>query len=229
MSAVGLLPVAWRGVLADAIRDPGFAELQETIAAERERGVQVLPSPRQVFAAYAAVDPDDVRVVILGQDPYPTPGHAHGLAFSYRGRGTLPGSLRNIVAEVQRDLGVELGRVRGDLKPWADQGVLLLNTALTVRAGEAGSHRGLGWERFVDATIDALVAREKPIVFLLWGSDAKRRARRIHAPHVALQAGHPSPLSVRHFRGCGHFSSANAILGPRAIDWTAIGRAKARQ
>ncbi len=229
MTTAALVPPVWRAPLAATLRDPRLAALQERIAAERGRGVTILPAAGEVFAAHAAVAPDDVRAVILGQDPYPTPGHAHGLAFSFRGRGALPASLRNIHAEVGRDLGVDMSGAGGDLTPWARQGVLLLNTVLTVRAGEPGSHRGLGWERFAEATVDALVARERPIVFLLWGNDARRMAQRVRAPHLALEAGHPSPLSVRRFRGCAHFSRANAFLGDDAIDWTAIARAGARR
>lgn len=224
MTTAALVPPSWRGLLAEVLRDPSFAALQETIAAERARGATVLPPVGEVFAALASVAPEDVRLVILGQDPYPTPGHAHGLAFSYRGTGGLPRSLRNIHAEIERDLGVDLGQPSGDLTPWAAQGVLLLNTVLTVRAGEAGSHRGLGWERFVDALLDALAATGRPLVVLLWGRDARRRARRFGPPHTVLEAGHPSPLSVRHFAGCAHFSQANAHVRGGPIDWCSIAR-----
>ena len=217
----------WNPVLRDELAKPYWGDLQRFVADERARH-PVYPPADEVFAALHLTPYADVKVVILGQDPYHGAGQAHGLCFSVRPGVPPPPSLQNIFTELHDDLGLDPPD-HGCLDAWSRQGVLLLNTTLTVRARRAASHQGKGWERFTDRIVGLLNERREGLVFLLWGSDAKRRARRIHAPHVALQAGHPSPLSVRHFRGCGHFSSANAILGPRAIDWTAIGRAKARQ
>lgn len=217
--AASLRNPAWREALAPVLATPAFAELEAFLAAERA-AFEILPPPAQVFAALEETPPASVRVVILGQDPYPTPGHAHGLAFSYRGTGRLPRSLANIYREIERDLGVPLAQPSGDLGAWAQQGVLLLNTVLTVRAGEAGSHRRKGWEAVTDAVVRHVAAGERPVAFLLWGADARRRARLIGEPHLVLEAGHPSPLSIRHFRGCGHFGRVNAWLGDDAIDWS---------
>lgn len=229
VSAEGLLarlPAPWRASLMpelDASDHARLASLAAYLNEQEAEGVEVLPPPALRFAAFDETAPEDVRVVVLGQDPYPTPGHAHGLAFSYRGEGALPRSLRNIFQEVTRDTGTETDGRGGDLTPWARQGVLLLNTVLSVQAGEAGSHRREGWEALTGAVLRALVRREARIVFLLWGRVAQAAMPPVTAPHVALEAGHPSPLSVRHFRGCAHFSAANEALlaggrGP-AVRW----------
>lgn len=215
----GLRGTPWADVLGEVLDGGEARRLAAFLDAERAAGHAVLPDPEHVFLAYRRVEPAAVRAVIVGQDPYPTPGHAHGLAFSYAGSGALPRSLANILAELERDLGIPRPAGGGDLTPWTAQGVLLLNTVLTVRAGEAGAHRGRGWEAITTATIDHLAGRSTPVVFLLWGNVARRFAGRIPAPHHVLEAGHPSPLSIRHFRGSGHFSQANAWLGERAIDW----------
>jgi len=214
-----LTSTAWRRALAAALAADSFAALDAFLVAERAHGVEVLPPEPEIFAALNAVEPVDVRVVILGQDPYPTPGHAHGLAFSYRGTGALPRSLRNVFREIEDDLGLSMPPDRGDLTGWACQGVLLLNAVLTVRAGDAGSHRRRGWEAFTDAVLEHLAGREERTIFLLWGNDARKKKRLLGARHTVLEAGHPSPLSVRHFRGCGHFGRANALLEDAAIDW----------
>jgi uracil-DNA glycosylase len=213
---------AWRQALTPVMCSAAFHELADFLEAERAAGHEVLPPRDQVFAALNLVEPGAVRVVVLGQDPYPTPGHAHGLAFSYRGTGALPRSLGNVFREIEADLGAAPPEGRGDLTAWARQGVLLLNTVLTVRAGEAGSHRRKGWEVFTDAVLAHLDDRPEPLVFLLWGGEAKKRRKLISERHVVLEAGHPSPLSVRHFRGCRHFSGANAALAPAYIDWAAL-------
>ncbi|MDJ0523381.1 MAG: uracil-DNA glycosylase [Planctomycetota bacterium] len=220
--ASGLTSDAWRLALLPVLSSPGFHELAAFLETEREGGSLVLPPQEDIFAALNLVEPDAVRVVILGQDPYPTPGHAHGLAFSYRGEGTLPRSLGNIVRELEQDLGVAVPAKRGDLTAWARQGVLLLNTVLTVRAGEAGSHRRRGWEAVTDAVLAHLDGRVDPCVFLLWGGDAKKKRKLLASRHTILEAGHPSPLSVKHFRGCRHFSRANEALAPAYIDWAGI-------
>lgn len=209
----------WRRVLGPLCATPAVAALEAFLRAERAAGEVVLPPEAQVFAALNAVPPEAVRVVILGQDPYPTPGHAHGLAFSYRGAGALPRSLGNIRRELEADLGIKLSGVCGDLTPWAAQGVLLLNTVLTVRAGEAGSHRRRGWEAVTDAILTHLAALDQRLVFLLWGNDARRKKRLLGERHIVLEAGHPSPLSIRYFRGCKHFSRTNELLGEAPIDW----------
>ncbi len=211
----------WRDVLAPVLASEAYAELMDFLDAERAAGIEILPPRSQVYAALDLLPPDDVRVVIVGQDPYPTPGHAHGLAFSYRGDGPLPRSLRNILAEIEAETGVHPAPGgSGDLGAWAAQGVLLLNTVLTVRAGDAGSHRRKGWEAVTDAVLRHLAVQPRRLVFLLWGGDARKKARLLGRGHVVLEAGHPSPLSIRHFRGCGHFTRTNEALDGAPIDWT---------
>lgn len=210
---------AWAAPLAGFMGGPDAARLGAFIASEQAAGEQILPPSDAWFRAYELVAPKDVRVVVIGQDPYPTPGHSHGLAFSYAGAGSLPRSLRNILVELAADLDIEAPQ-RGDLTPWARRGVLLLNTVLTVRAGEAGSHRRQGWEALTQAAVGHIVSRPEPVVFLLWGRDARKVAPVVEPPHHVLEAGHPSPLSIRYFRGCRPFSQANALLGTRAVDWT---------
>lgn len=195
------------------------------VDAERAGGHVVAPAPERVFAALALTPLDAVRLVILGQDPYPTPGHANGLAFSYVGPPPLPRSLVNIYRERGDDLGQALP-ADGDLTPWAQQGVLLLNTALTVREGaaKAGSHLLLGWGAVTDAII-ATVSRERPhVVFMLWGNPAQAKRPLIdESRHLVLASAHPSPLSARRgFFGSKPFSRANAWLaakGEKAIHW----------
>jgi len=196
-----------------------------TVDAERAAGHVVAPAPERVFAALALTPLDAVRAVILGQDPYPTPGHANGLAFSYVGPPPLPRSLVNIYKERAEDLG-GAAPSDGDLTRWAKQGVLLLNTALTVREGasKAGSHLSLGWARVTDAVISA-VSRGRPhAVFLLWGAPAQAKRGLIdESRHLVIASAHPSPLSARRgFFGSKPFSRANAWLegqGEKAIDW----------
>jgi uracil-DNA glycosylase len=175
-----------------------------------------------LFAAYRLCPPQRCRVLILGQDPYHGPGQAHGLAFSVPDGVRVPPSLRNVFRELAEDVGVAPPDV-GDLTNWARQGVLLLNAVLTVRAGLAASHAGRGWEAFTDATIRTLDARTERVVFLLWGGYARRKRDLVTNPvHVVLEAGHPSPLNTRGFRGCRPFSAANKALadaGRPVIDW----------
>lgn len=200
---------------ADAIA----AEIDGAVA----RGAHVLPTPEKVFASLLLTPLEDVKVVILGQDPYPTPGDAHGLAFSYAGARRLPASLRTILAEMAEDLSVPMPR-RGDLTHWAKQGVLLLNTALTVEAGKAGAHLKLGWSALVDDAVKAISRRRGAVVFLLCGAKARERAALVDADkHLVIEAGHPSPLNrQRDFRGSKPFSRANAWLAAKGvppIDW----------
>ena len=218
---------SWRDALANELSEPYFTELRSFVEGERTTGA-VLPSREDQFAAFRACDFDDVRVVILGQDPYPTPGNAHGLAFSVLPHvRPLPGSLRNIYLELNDDLGIAPAE-HGCLSAWSGQGVLLLNTVLTVRSGEAGSHARRGWERFTTAIIAALAERNEGMVFMLWGKAAQDKGRLIDpASHLILQAAHPSPLSARRgFFGCAHFSRANEYLsgrGRQSIEW-AVGQ-----
>ncbi|AWM88366.1 uracil-DNA glycosylase [Microvirga sp. 17 mud 1-3] len=200
---------------ADAIA----AEIDDAVA----KGAHVLPPPEKVFASLLLTPLESVKVVILGQDPYPTPGDAHGLAFSYAGTRRFPASLRTILAEMAEDLGVPMPR-SGDLTRWAEQGVLLLNTALTVEAGKAGAHLKLGWSALVDDAVTAISRRRSAVVFLLWGAKARERAALVDADkHLLIEAGHPSPLNrQRDFRGTKPFSRANAWLASKGlapIEW----------
>ena len=215
------LPSAWR----DAARVPAEAleGVGRFLGAEIAAGHEVLPRPTQLFRAMECVGPTAVRAVILGQDPYPTPGHAEGLSFSVApGVHPFPGSLRNILREWSEDTGLPLPS-EGSLMPWTRSGVLLLNTVLSVRAGEAGSHRGRGWEAVTEAILRAVATSDRRVVFLLWGNDARRHATWLaQGPHAVLEAAHPSPLSARLFRGCRCFSRANELLreaGLEPIDW----------
>lgn len=194
--------------------------LTDFIARERRSGVDVFPSDDQIFAAFS-YPLSDVRVLIVGQDPYPAPGHAMGLSFSVSAGVPVPRSLANIYRELSADCGLPAPR-SGDLSAWARQGVCLLNRVLTVRSGEAGSHRRLGWEQVTDCAIDALVARRQPLVAILWGKDAQALAPRLSGAHIIISA-HPSPLSARRgFFGSRPFSRANEYLvehGVAPINW----------
>lgn len=214
------IPPAWRAALA-----PQAAALEAVaarVAAARAAGVAVAPAGPVVFRALALTPPEAVRAVILGQDPYPTPGHADGLCFSVRPGVAPPRSLRNVFRELQDDLGLPAPQ-GGSLDPWARQGVLLLNTVLTVAEGAAGAHAGWGWEAVTDAIIDAVAARPEPTAFLLWGRHARAKAGRIAPRHTVIASAHPSPLSARTgFFGSRPFSRANAALaaaGRGEIDW----------
>ena len=183
----------------------------------------IYPDMYDIFNALKWTSYNNVKVVILGQDPYHGPGQAHGLAFSVRKGIDIPPSLLNMYKELQAELGCYIPN-NGYLEKWARQGVLLLNTALTVRAGAANSHRGAGWEQFTDRVIELLNEREKPVIFLLWGANARAKKALITNPaHRIFEAPHPSPLSAhRGFFGCGHFKSANDELvkmGETPIDW----------
>lgn len=212
----------WTRVLGPEFEKPYFRALKSFLVAERAAH-RVYPAGRDIFHAFARTPFDAVRVVILGQDPYHGPGQAHGLCFSVPTGVPPPPSLVNIFAELKRDLGIDRP-AHGDLGRWADQGVLLLNATLTVRAEQAASHQGKGWETFTDTAIRALAAERSGLVFLLWGRHAQQKGTLI-APdrHYILTAPHPSPLSAhRGFIGCGHFSATNEILqaqGQPPIDW----------
>jgi uracil-DNA glycosylase len=216
------IPATWLPHLRDEIAKPYFVALQQFVAAERAHH-QVFPPDEQVYTAFELTPFDAVRVVILGQDPYHDVGQAHGLAFSVRPGVKLPASLRNIFKELHDDLGIPPSK-NGCLTPWAEQGVLLLNTVLTVRAHQANSHRGKGWETFTNAVIERLSNRTDPIIFVLWGKPAQAKKKLIDTDkHVILEAAHPSPLSAHHgFFGSKPFSKIDATLtawGKAAIDW----------
>lgn len=222
MSDLLNVPAGWQDILADELAQPYIADLAAFVAAER-RERTVYPPESEVFTALDLTPYAEVRAVILGQDPYHGPGQAHGLAFSVRPGVTPPPSLVNVFKELQSDLGI--GRPgHGYLASWARQGVLLLNTVLTVRASEANSHKGRGWEKLTDAIIRAVGARERPVVFILWGAPAQKKAALVdEGRHVVMRSAHPSPLSARNgFFGSRPFSQANAALEARGqppIDW----------
>ena len=220
IAGIGDLPASWRTALAAEFAAPYFRELQTFLATERAAG-DVFPPAGDVFNALRWTAFDRVRVVILGQDPYHDAGQAHGLSFSVRPGVRLPPSLRNIFKELEQDLGIAPA-ANGCLEPWARQGVLLLNTVLTVRAHDANSHRKRGWERFTDKVIACVNARPA-VVFVLWGKPAQKKAAQIDGRHLVLAAPHPSPLSAaRGFFGSRPFSQINSFLvaqGGRPIDW----------
>jgi uracil-DNA glycosylase len=218
------LPPRWASLLESEVRAPSFAALGAFLADEERRGAVVLPPAAERFAALALTPPEEVRAVLLGQDPYPTPGDAHGLCFSVRRGLAPPRSLRNVYRELAADLPGFRAPGHGNLEAWARGGVLLLNTVLTVRAGEAGSHRGRGWEAFTDGVLRALARRPRRIVFALWGRVAQEKRPIVDAaPHAVVACAHPSPLSARHFLGCRCFSEINRRLdeaGLPPVDWT---------
>lgn len=215
----------WLALLATEFDQPYMQALKAALASERAQGVTQYPPADEWFAAFDRTLPAAVRVVILGQDPYHGPEQAHGLSFSVRRGQRPPPSLQNIFRELSTDLGLPRPR-HGELTSWADQGVLLLNSVLTVRAGEAASHQGLGWEAFTDAVVARLNASPHPIVFMLWGSYAQKKGRLLDRHrHLVLTAAHPSPLAANRggWFGGRHFSQANAWLleqGHQAIDWS---------
>ena len=213
----------WGQLLASELNAPYWATLQEFVRKERSEN-QVFPPADQVFAAFQKTPPDRVKVVILGQDPYHGLGQAHGLCFSVPPGVPVPPSLRNIFTELQSDLQTEAPD-QGNLERWARAGVLLLNTTLTVRAGEAGSHQGHGWELFTDEVIRAVNDFPHQVVFILWGAAARHKRTMIDSQrHTVIESAHPSPLSAyRGFFGSAPFSRANAALsaaGRTPVDWT---------
>lgn len=217
---------SWFAVLQPQFEAPYFAELKDFLVAERAQHT-CYPPGSKIFNAFDSTPFDKVKVVILGQDPYHEPGQAMGLCFSVPQGIQVPPSLVNIIKEINTDLGTQIPVTCGDLSGWAEQGVLLLNATLTVRAHQAGSHQRHGWETFTDAAIQALSQQRTGIVFLLWGSYAiAKRALIDQTKHLVLTAPHPSPLSAyRGFFGCRHFSQANAYLqshGQQPIDWSRI-------
>ena len=214
---------SWKKILADEFGNPYFARLASFVRSAYSKGV-VYPPAKNIFEAFNRTPFDKVKVVIIGQDPYHEPNQAHGLCFSVRDGVRLPPSLVNIYKELEDEYGTPFLNRNGDLSHWADQGVLLLNATLTVNAGCAGSHQGKGWEMFTDAVISKLSEGRDNLVFLLWGSYARRKGAVIDRKrHLVLECAHPSPLSVyRGFFGCGHFRKANKYLaehGLPQINW----------
>lgn len=218
------LEPSWKERVGDWLQREDMRALAAFLRERKARGVAVYPPGPDIFAAFEATPFDQVKVVVLGQDPYHGAGQAHGLCFSVRPGVAVPPSLLNIYKEIERDLGVPRPG-HGCLLPWARQGVLLLNAVLTVEAGQAGSHQGRGWEGFTDHVVETLNREREGLVFLLWGSYAQAKGKVIDPRrHRVLKAPHPSPLSAhRGFLGCGHFSAANEYLtrrGQAPIDWS---------
>ena len=213
---------SWKEALAEEFDKPYFRELAAELHREKQAGITVYPPGGSIFKAFDLCPLDKVKVVILGQDPYHNPGQAMGLSFSVPEGVAAPPSLKNIFKEIESDLGIRMSGST-DLTPWARQGVLLLNSVLTVRAGAAASHSGLGWQEFTDAVIRIISETQDGVVFLLWGNYAKTKAPLIDiSRHHILAAAHPSPLARGAFFGCRHFSRANEILeyeGKSPIDW----------
>lgn len=212
----------WNPLLRDQFEEPYWSELQSFVADERRRHA-VYPPPHDVFAALHLTPYAETRVVILGQDPYHGPQQAHGLCFSVRPGVRIPPSLMNIHKELHDDLGLPIPD-HGNLEAWARHGVLLLNTTLTVRAGEAASHQKHGWETFTDHIIEVVDGKPEPVVFILWGNSARRKRSLIDTNrHIVIESAHPSPLSAHNgFFGSKPFSRANAALvavGREPIDW----------
>lgn len=218
------LEPSWLSKLEEEFQQPYMSALRSFLKDEKRAGKVIYPPVDDWFNAFAHTPFERVKVVVLGQDPYHGPGQAHGLCFSVQHGVDVPPSLLNIYKEIHRDLGLPMPR-HGCLESWADQGVLLLNSVLTVERGNAGAHQGKGWERFTDRVVDLLNRERQGLVFLLWGSYAHKKGALIdRSRHLVLQAPHPSPLSAhRGFLGCGHFSKANEYLrehGQAAIDWS---------
>lgn len=215
------LPGDWDEVLRGETSQPYFRDLWAFVQREREAG-PVYPAPEDLFSALRLTPYRDVKVLLLGQDPYHGAGQAHGLSFSVRPGVRVPPSLQNIYKELRDDVGFKPPR-HGSLVSWARQGVLLLNAVLTVREGEPNSHAGKGWESFTDAIIRAVNEKPTRVVFVLWGAYARKKAKLItHPQHVIIESAHPSPLSVAKFLGTRPFSRINAALeaaGETPIDW----------
>lgn len=212
----------WEKALSKEFKKPYYLKLYNTVRSEYSK-TTVYPPSEEIFTAFNLTDINDVKVLILGQDPYHEPGQAHGLSFSVKPGVAIPPSLLNIYKELEDELSLYIPN-NGYLKKWAKQGVLMLNTVLTVRAHNANSHKGIGWEEFTDAAIMALNELDKPIVYMLWGSNARSKAKMLNnKKQLVLEAPHPSPLSsYRGFFGCNHFIKCNEFLkanGLSEIDW----------
>jgi uracil-DNA glycosylase len=217
------LQASWLEHLEGEFQQTYMQSLEAFLEQEKSAGKQIFPPAEEVFSAFERTPLDKVKVVILGQDPYHGDGQAHGLCFSVRSGVKVPPSLRNIFKEINAELGFPVAR-NGDLSAWAERGVLLLNSVLSVEAGKAASHQGRGWESFTDRVIDTINRHTEGVVFMLWGSYAQRKGQYIDTQrHCVLSAPHPSPLSAhRGFFGCGHFKACNDYLiarGQAPVDW----------
>jgi uracil-DNA glycosylase len=224
MSDAVKLHDSWKTPLLPEFGSPYMATLRQFLIDEKAKGRRIFPKGSEYFRALDLTPLDKVRVVILGQDPYHGEGQAHGLCFSVKPGVRTPPSLVNIYKELESDLGLPRPN-HGFLEHWAEQGVLLLNAVLTVEMARAAAHQGKGWERFTDAVIKLVNERSDPVVFMLWGSYAQKKAAFVDSSrHLVLKAPHPSPLSAHNgFFGCRHFSKANAFLeskGMKPIDWS---------
>ena len=218
------LEESWKKRLSEEFHSPYFKKLKDFLLEEKKRGEIVFPSGTKIFSAFEHTPFDKVKVVILGQDPYHGPGRAHGLSFSVPPGIGIPPSLLNMFKELKNDLGIPRPST-GNLEKWADQGVLLLNATLTVRANQPGSHQNQGWELFTDAVIREISASRTGVIFILWGKYAQAKEVLIDTTkHYILKSPHPSPFSAdRGFFGCNHFSKTNEILaseGQKEIDWS---------
>jgi uracil-DNA glycosylase len=218
------LESSWLAPLTGEFEQPYMADLRVFLQAEKRAGKRIFPPGNEFFNAFSHTPLDRVKVVILGQDPYHGEGQAHGLCFSVRPGVQVPPSLQNIYREIHDELGLPIPR-HGHLTAWADRGVLLLNSVLSVECARAGSHRDRGWEMFTDRVIEVINREREGVVFMLWGSYAQRKGKIIDVQrHLVLKAPHPSPLSAhRGFFGCGHFRAANDYLATRGqepIDWS---------
>lgn len=216
------MPEYWESFLEKERKEEYFKKITQFINTEYSKGI-VYPKKEEIFAALRATPFEKTKIVIIGQDPYHGENQAHGLAFSVQPGTKIPPSLINIFKELSTDLAIPVSKT-GNLIPWAEQGVLLLNTVLTVRAGEANSHKNKGWEEFTDKVITKLNSSDNPIVFILWGKPAQEKGRLLNnQKHLILKAAHPSPLSAfRGFFGCKHFSKANTYLrnnNMQEINW----------
>jgi uracil-DNA glycosylase len=217
------IPLPWLAALGAELDKPYYRELIAFLARERAEKT-IFPEERDVFRALTLTPPDAVKVVLLGQDPYHDDGQAHGLCFSVRPPTRPPPSLKNVFRELKDDLGIVVPEGHGELSAWAKQGVLLLNTVLTVAAHEAASHKKKGWETFTDAVIGKVNESARPVVFCLWGAHARSKAKLVDTSrHVVIESAHPSPLSAKQFFGTKPFSKINAALvaaGREPVDWS---------
>ena len=226
MTRTVALEHSWQSLIGDQFDQPYMQTLREFLLSEKRAGKRVYPPGPHMFAAMDLVPVEQVKIVIIGQDPYHGPNQAMGLSFSVPEDQPLPPSLRNIYTEIQEDMGqsIDFNGASGDLSHWAEQGVLLLNAVLSVQHAQAASHQGKGWEQFTDELVKRLANRREGLIFMLWGSYAQKKAAQVAAErHHLLKAPHPSPLSAhRGFFGCKHFSAANRLLEQQSlapIDW----------
>lgn len=216
---------SWKAVLNDEFNQPYFSAIKTFLVNEKKAGKTIYPPGPQIFNAFNTTPFDEVKVVIIGQDPYHGPGQAMGLSFSVPPGKQIPPSLENIFKELNKDIGMDIPN-HGDLTKWAKQGIFLLNATLTVQASQANAHQNIGWQKFTDKVISKLSSEREGLIFMLWGGFAKKKAKLIdQSKHHVLQSGHPSPLSANrgYWFGNQHFSKANQLLeqdGKSTIDWS---------